>query len=279
MYLQRYPGCPAYWVAQDAGASEANDRPSGLGRSLVERGVVPVGPLSRVPVVSVSLNDQPRALKNEIRLPSAKHRAVHLEGQPEPYEFVMQRSFDAGHLSGKLLSHPGSSDLSPGFFRQGASICAGQIKLMAPRVGLHSRRGLNAVNQVTPIFRSRPESPSPTRVTAKRSASWARLRCRSMDLGGTPRTGKRDLMAVPSGGEVAGPRTVFTTAGPPRSRGVFTLAPLASLRLIHDAQIIPSCELKRLYWQCAARNLRLAEQTLRSGDLFSLSDVESGVAV
>lgn len=151
-------------VALDARAKEAKHGPAVRFCGSVETCVVRDSLGARMPVVAVGLNDHALRSEDEVGLPAAKHRAVHLECEASGDECVMKRLLDAGHLRRKSLAHARAANLgAPGFIARTELPCL--IELRAARGGVNRGACLQPCHQLGPRLDIAPvvEASTPAR--------------------------------------------------------------------------------------------------------------------
>lgn len=249
VYQHGYPLGPSRGIVQDAMAGEADDCPPFTRRGFVERCVIPLGLWRGVPVVAIGLNNQTSILKDEVRLPSAEHGSMHLEGQTEANKSILESSLNVCHLLGEPLAHS---------------------------VGTDFWGGLEASNQFCPINGVFPLGGSATPVTTERASVRARLRLLALDLCTATGASEHDSVSLPASGEVTSPRTILAAALATIPRRIFRIASLASTQFIHLTKIILLVILKPIYWRCGVQNLRRIEREMATPDLLSLIEASTG---
>lgn len=96
----RYGSATGFGVLFDFRFCKTPDSPPRLTSQRVEASISVAAPVfsNTVPIIPVSLNDEPNVLEYEIRLESMEHRLVHLKPQSAFPELAMQTSFEASHL-------------------------------------------------------------------------------------------------------------------------------------------------------------------------------------
>lgn len=78
--------------------TETPYRPS-FGQGCLGKGVITCSPLGqRMPVISISLNDQASLLKHEVGLEASEHSLVHLKPKTALLELTIQSLFNGSHL-------------------------------------------------------------------------------------------------------------------------------------------------------------------------------------